>query len=78
MTHDDWTTVQGQGWGTPLNPAIRRRIEEIGRLSDRREAAIKRGDVMELLRLADEYEAKRMPRAAAECCREAHKCDMLR
>ena len=76
MTHDDWTTVQGQGWGTPLKPAIRRRIEEIGRLSDRRKAAIKRGDMMELLRIADEYEAKGMTRAAAECRREAAACDI--
>lgn len=44
-----------------IKPAIMRRIEMIGKLNDRRLAYMAAGDGESLLRLADEYEEKKMP-----------------
>lgn len=67
----------GDGVGfedTKLKPAIMRRIEELGKLNDRRVAYRAAGDGESLLKLADEYDAKRMPVMAESVRKEAYEC----
>lgn len=54
-----------------LKPGEARRIEELGRMNDRRVAMKGCGDWEGLLKLAEEYEAKKMPKMAAEIRKEA-------
>lgn len=57
-----------------IQPAIRRRIEMLGKMNDRRLGYVAAGDWESLLELAAEYEAKKMPRMAAEIRKEAYEC----
>jgi hypothetical protein len=54
-----------------IKPEVMRRIEALGRMNDRRLALVSAGDGLGLLELAAEYEAKGMPRVAAEIRKEA-------
>ena len=55
-----------------LKPDVMRRIEALGVLNDRRVAYVAAGDGESLLRLADEYEAKKMPVMAESVRKEAY------
>lgn len=57
-----------------LKPGVARRIEELGKMNDRREAYAAAGDGESLLALAEEYEEKRMPVMAEEVRKEAYEC----
>jgi len=54
-----------------LKKDVQRRIEMIGKLNDRRMAYITAGDGESLLRLAEEYAKKKMPRMARIVRKEA-------
>lgn len=55
-----------------LKPGVARRIEMLGKMNDRRVAMKGLGDWKGLLQLAEEYEAKKMPKMAAEIRKEAY------
>ena len=57
---------------TKIKPEIMRRIEALGVLNDRRVAYVAAGDGESLLKLADEYEAKKMPVMAETVRKEAY------
>lgn len=61
-----------------IKPAVMSRIEALGLLNDRRLAYKGDGDWVSLLRLADEYEEKRMPVMAEAVRKEAYECEGFR
>lgn len=63
------TDIKAQG--IKRRQGLDRRIEELGRLNDRRIAALDRGDREELLRIAAEYLMRGMTATAAEVALEA-------
>jgi hypothetical protein len=54
-----------------LKPGVARRIEELGKMNDRRLKYVAAGDAESLLKLADEYEKRKMPKMAKEIRKEA-------